>query len=209
MKKRIESLVKEMYFSDSVTTHKEIAAELSMTEKSVAEIICGEGVRPRDMLQRHKDKWLRTHIATFTLTEAGEIERCGQCLIFMIDMEDIVPPDWGWDINGRIGDICRACEKEMNARQKKRMHTLRRIGCIVCRIERGAFTQPEIHHLRDGLGTGQRRNHDKTIPLCPNHHRLGGYGVSRHDSLIEWERRHGKETELLDMVNTVLEDIRS
>lgn len=194
-----------LYFANVRITHKEIAKELKMAEKTVIAAICERGVRQRDIIQREKDKWFLKHRNTFTLDRENQIERCVQCQIFMINREDIVPPEWAWDINGRLGDICRACGKEMNVRQKKRMNELVRVGCIVCRVELGVYTTPEIHHLRDRLGVGQRKNHDRTIPLCPEHHRLGGYGIARHGSLQEWEKRHGTEAELLDMVNTVLE----
>lgn len=200
-----KDMARELYFSNDRATHKEIAQELRMAEKTVIAAICESGVRQRDVIQRQKDKWFRDYKDTFTLDSEEQIERCSQCCIFMIDREDIVPPDWAWDINGRLGDICRACGKEMNVRQKKRMSNLVRVGCIVCRVERGVYTAPEIHHLRDQLGIGQRKNHDRTIPLCPEHHRLGGYGIARHGSLREWEKRHGAEADLLDMVNTVLE----
>ncbi len=200
-----KEMARELYFADDRITHKEIAKELKMAGKTVMTAICECGVRQRDVIQRQKDKWLREYRATFTLDRENQIERCIQCRIFMIDREDIVPPDWAWAINGRMGDICRACGKEMNVQQKKRMNNLVRVGCMVCKIEFGIYTEPEIHHLRDRLGIGQRKNHDRTIPLCPEHHRLGGYGIARHDSLQEWEKRHGAEADLLEMVDTVLE----
>lgn len=195
-----------MYFTSESMTHKDISEALGMSEKSVVTAIRTCGIRQRDIIQRQKDKWLRVHRDTFTLDKDGSIERCVQCRIFMIDRPDIVPPDWAWEINGRLGDMCRACAKEMNSRHKRRMDGLSRIGCIVCRIERGVFSETEIHHLRDKLGIGQRRNHDRTIPLCPGHHRLGGRGTARHEGLAIWEMRHGAEIDLLDMVNTILED---
>ncbi len=198
-------LARVMYFSNDSITHEEIAAELGMSQKAVMTAVCDCGIRQRDIVQRQKDKWLRKYRATFTLDDEGQLERCAQCDMFMINLKDLVPPGWAWGINGRIGDICRACEKEMNTQQKKRFTSLRDIGCIVCRLENGVHSQPEIHHVRDTLGVGQKRDHDRTIPLCPTHHRLGGYGVARHEGLPEWEKRHGSEVGLLDMVNTILE----
>jgi hypothetical protein len=207
VKKSAKERVKELYFGGDDVTHKEIAEELGITEKFVLNTICSCGIRQRDVIQRQKDKWMRLYGETFTITESGEIDRCVQCRIRMVDKIEIVPRGWSWNLNGRAGDICRACVKDMNAQHKRRMNALSRIGCVVCRMESGVHTPPEIHHLRDMLGVGQKRNHDRTIPLCANHHRLGGYGIARHEGLDEWEKRHGRETELLDMVNTVLEDM--
>lgn len=202
---RLKVMACEMYHADSEITHKQIAKHLGLHDKTVVNAIVKTGVRHRDIYQRQKDRWLRKNRETLTVDEDGNIARCEQCLIFMIEDKNIIPDMWAWDINGRIGDICRACEKEMNASQKKRMARLREIGCIVCRIETGLYVEPEIHHLRDGLGVGQRKNHYRTIPLCPEHHRLGGYGIARHNSLREWEDRHGSESELLDIVNLGVE----
>lgn len=48
-----------------------------------------------------------------------------------------------------------------------RFRKLQQIGCIAC-LQRGVFSQPDIHHLLSG---GRRRGNRYTIPLCPWHHR--------------------------------------
>jgi hypothetical protein len=68
------------------------------------------------------------------------------------------------------------------------------LGCIIC--ERPA----EIHHIRTGQGKGQRAGDDQVLPLCPDHHRHGGYGVAIHAGRIAWECVYGTELELLDKV---------
>jgi hypothetical protein len=40
------------------------------------------------------------------------------------------------------------------------------LGCIACNMQ-GRYAEPDIHHLVS-LGP---RNHQRTIPLCPAHHR--------------------------------------
>ena len=45
------------------------------------------------------------------------------------------------------------------------------IGCIACLVQGTPGTIPEIHHLRAGHGRGQRSDHQKSIALCPAHHR--------------------------------------
>ena len=75
------------------------------------------------------------------------------------------------------------------------------IGCIVCSKEGHGYSAPEIHHLRNGQGVGQRSDDDHAIPLCSLHHRLGGYGVAFHAGRVAFESRYGTELELLAEVN--------
>ena len=70
------------------------------------------------------------------------------------------------------------------------------LGCLVCGAE------AEIHHLKRNpitgrhLGMGQRASHFHVIPLCPLHHRQGGYGVAYHAGARHWESIHGEEVDL-------------
>ncbi|TKI06394.1 Ref family recombination enhancement nuclease [Martelella alba] len=79
------------------------------------------------------------------------------------------------------------------------------MGCIVCKNVFNVHSLAEIHHLRTGQGAGQRASNYQVIPLCPQHHRLGGYGVAIHAGQKEWERRYGTELELLAQVEQLLE----
>lgn len=74
------------------------------------------------------------------------------------------------------------------------------LACVVCRNLGLGETPAEIHHLRTGQGTSQRADHKKTIPLCPAHHRTGGYGVAIHAGQKRWEELYGTELQLLDQV---------
>jgi hypothetical protein len=78
------------------------------------------------------------------------------------------------------------------------------LGCIVCQNIYGLQSMPEIHHIRAGQGAGQRASNYDTIPLCPQHHRLGGYGVAIHAGQKEFEKRYGTETELLAQTKNLL-----
>ncbi len=62
-------------------------------------------------------------------------------------------------------------------------------GCILCRHLGLGPTPAEIHHLRHGVGAGQRNSHSMSIPLCPEHHRgaTGYHGLGRR----EFERVYG------------------
>lgn len=77
------------------------------------------------------------------------------------------------------------------------------LGCIVCLNEFGVVSPPEMHHL---LRAGRRIDDFHTIPLCLNHHRSGvntEQYVSRHPWKKEFEKRYGKETDLLEQVRSL------
>lgn len=98
----------------------------------------------------------------------------------------------------------------MTSKQRQqRFAALEAMGCIVCRNEYGTYTPAEIHHLRghQWSGMGRRANDEHTIPLCPEHHRTGGYGVAYHAGAQEWERLYGTQGELLEQVNELLREV--
>lgn len=72
------------------------------------------------------------------------------------------------------------------------------LGCVVCRNLGYGPTPAELHHPRFLAGAGQKSSDLDVLPLCPNHHRLGGYGVAYHAGPEEWERRYGTEEQLLE-----------
>lgn len=93
----------------------------------------------------------------------------------------------------------------MTKGEKKHLQAVADLGCIVCR-NMGYFGTPaEIHHIRKGQGRGQRASHYQTIPLCPTHHRTGGYGVAFHSGSRAFEEKFGTELELLEQVKQMLE----
>lgn len=81
---------------------------------------------------------------------------------------------------------------------KQHMSAVADLSCVVCRNEGLGKTPAELHHPRFLAGGGQKSSDMDVIPLCPNHHRLGGYGVAYHAGPQEWERRYGTEEELLE-----------
>lgn len=89
--------------------------------------------------------------------------------------------------------------------EKAHLNALSELGCIVCINLGYGKTPAEIHHLRDGVGVGQRNSHKNAIPLCHSHHRTGGYGVAFHAGKAEFEKRYGTERELLAKVNQLIE----
>lgn len=69
--------------------------------------------------------------------------------------------------------------------------TVRDVGCLVCR------SPASIHHVRDGLGMGQKVNHWRVLPLCYEHHQADGAGdISIHGSPKEFRELYGSEVDL-------------
>ena len=89
-------------------------------------------------------------------------------------------------------------------KDKSRLEAVALLPCAVC----GA--QPvEVHHIRTDAqgrhyGLGQRAPHDRTIPLCREHHRTGGFGVAYHAGPREFVARYGSENDLLQKTNDIL-----
>lgn len=83
------------------------------------------------------------------------------------------------------------------------------MGCIVCRLYYNVYTPPEVHHLRESQGMGQRADDDYTIPLCHVHHRTGNYGTALHAGIKAFESNYGTELELLEQTNDILEGLKN
>lgn len=83
--------------------------------------------------------------------------------------------------------------------ERQWLDTISRMGCVVCILQGLGPSPAEPHHLL--RKSGRRMGHLFTIPLCPPHHRLGRNDeevVSRHPYRVEFERRYGTETQLLE-----------
>lgn len=86
----------------------------------------------------------------------------------------------------------------MTKSEKLHLSRVADLGCIICH-------QPaEIHHLRTGMGMAQRNSNFNVIPLCPLHHRTGGYGTAFHAGRKAFEQNFGTEEELLKRVKGLL-----
>lgn len=92
----------------------------------------------------------------------------------------------------------------MKNHERKHLSRIAALGCIVCANLGIAGSPAEVHHPRSGQGMSQRASHEDGIPLCPMHHRLGGYGVAIHAGQKGWEKRYGTELELLSQVRREL-----
>jgi len=97
----------------------------------------------------------------------------------------------------------------MTKAEKTWMDDIVRIGCCVCiRIAWGA-TPGEVHHMLDEAN--RKMGHDKTICLCPSHHRANlnnAHVVSRHHWRREFENRYGKEAGLLEWTKQAVARMR-
>ena len=100
----------------------------------------------------------------------------------------------------------RASKKPRSSKTKKLMSTVAELGCVVCRNLGFGQTPAELHHPRFLAGGAQKAPDEDVIPLCPSHHRLGGYGVAYHAGPKEWESRYGSEEALLHQTK---QDIKS
>lgn len=90
--------------------------------------------------------------------------------------------------------------------QRKRWDEISLLGCVVGPSStcRGRTT---IHHC--GTGAGGRKNHDKVIPLCWEHH-LGDEGIDGGKiSKRQWQAKYGSEVSLMVKVQDVLDSNRS
>ena len=75
-------------------------------------------------------------------------------------------------------------------------------GCVVCQKFHEVNDAPPAccHHIRDGMGVGQKNSHYKVLPLCHHHHQSGGHGEAFHAGQKVWEEKYGTEEELLSWV---------
>ncbi|MDO6706762.1 Ref family recombination enhancement nuclease [Photobacterium sp. 1_MG-2023] len=94
----------------------------------------------------------------------------------------------------------------MTKDDKMHLNSVQALGCIACHSLGYIDTPAEIHHVRTGQGMAQRASHKKVLPLCPHHHRTGGYGEAFHAGQAIWEKRFGTETELLALVEEWLQE---
>lgn len=80
---------------------------------------------------------------------------------------------------------------------------LARLGCVLCYKLGYPGTPANIHHLREGMGMGQRNDDDHAIPLCHYHHQgpKGYHGLGKRG----FEREYGcTELDLLDLTGELL-----
>ena len=92
----------------------------------------------------------------------------------------------------------------MKKAEREHLSKVAALGCIACEQLGYSGTPAEIHHIRKGMGMGQRNDHFHTIPLCPYHHRQGPDAV--HVSPAAFVRKFGSEEFLLELVRQKLQE---
>lgn len=94
----------------------------------------------------------------------------------------------------------------MTKTEREHYDKLHNLGCIACYVLGYGNSPAEIHHIRHETGAGRKAAFNEAIPLCPRHHRLGGYGIAYHSGRLGFERHVGMtEVELLELTNKLLE----
>jgi len=94
-------------------------------------------------------------------------------------------------------------KKQATTAEREHMGKVAALGCIID----GCYCQAEIHHIRTGMGMGQRASHFMVLPLCTRHHRTGGYKQAIHAGQKAWEEINGTEVELLIKVEKKLGEL--
>ena len=87
----------------------------------------------------------------------------------------------------------------MKKAERKHLSRVADMGCIACQVIGYYDTPSEIHHIRTGMGMGQRNDNYHVIPLCPIHHRQGPDAI--HVSKKNFETMFGTESQLLEIVS--------
>ena len=92
-----------------------------------------------------------------------------------------------------------AKKKSKTKDEKQWLNKLAESGCCICRKYYDVTDAPpaNLHHLREGVGMGQKSSDFLVIPLCHYHHQgEGGF----HTSPKTWIEKYGKESEMLEWV---------
>ena len=91
--------------------------------------------------------------------------------------------------------------KKPTNQQRKQWEKIAELGCVVHVDFHGRCNSPaQIHHI--DTGGGGRKNHDRVIPLCENHHTglMGLHKIGRK----RWQNMFGTEQELFDKTQELL-----
>lgn len=78
--------------------------------------------------------------------------------------------------------------------QREKWGRVRELGCMLCK------KPAQIHHAL--TGGGGRKDHDKVIPLCFDHH-IGACGI-HHLGRKKWQASYGSELDMLETVENML-----
>ena len=83
--------------------------------------------------------------------------------------------------------------------ERDHMDRVAQMPCMAC-----GSHPVELHHPRRGMGVSMRASHFDVLPLCPAHHRTGGYGIAIHAGQKTWEAMYGTEAFLLEKLRGMM-----
>ena len=96
----------------------------------------------------------------------------------------------------------RSGRSKPTAEQQRYHEQVREVGCIVSGRKPVA-----LHHVRDGLGMGQKVDHWRVIPLHYDFHQSEAAGaISLHGSPKEFIEAYGSESGLEHKLKMILEE---
>jgi hypothetical protein len=92
-----------------------------------------------------------------------------------------------------------AKKKSKTKDEKNWLNRISNFGCVICKKHYEINDPPpaNCHHIRQGMGTGQKNSHYMVLPLCHHHHQ-GQDGF--HHAPKTWQDKYGTEAELLEWV---------
>ena len=96
-------------------------------------------------------------------------------------------------------------KKTKNKAEKSWLSKIAYFGCVVCQKHYDVPDAPpcNVHHIRQGMGAGQKNSHYMVLPLCHHHHQ-GEDGFHKYPKT--WQEKYGTEKELLEWVLERIED---
>ena len=106
--------------------------------------------------------------------------------------------------------------RKATAKQKKRMETIKVLGCVACLLDGVLDRHATVHHILAGGIGSKRLGHDFTIGLCDWHHQAtcnrglslsamcSKWGPSLAHSPRKFVEQYGSERELLEIQNFIL-----
>jgi len=85
----------------------------------------------------------------------------------------------------------------MKKKDREHLGKVAKLGCYCCRADKRGWVEPMVHHIREGMGMGQKASDYQTIPLCEGHHQglvdHDGTKIAFHRSPKAWRDRYGSE----------------
>lgn len=98
----------------------------------------------------------------------------------------------------------------MTRLEKLYLTKVAKLGCYCCRVDGNGEVPAQIHHIREGMGMGQRAKHiGETIPLCEAHHQglVNTNCVAFHRGPRIWRNKYGSEREVAKAIYNLIQSL--